>query len=506
MFPFSRFRAPASGRAFHSQYVPLVLLVLLSLGGYGLMAVWFPLAPFYREVPLADLRDFTPSLKAGAAYGLLVVVLYGLYWGAFRLIQQKQWQLRLRYVLGTAILFSLPLLFTYPINATDVFRYLLHGRMTAIYRANPFLTPPNAFGADPFLPLAGEWAGETTPYGPLWEMGAATIAYLVGPDLYAGLLLFKLVGLLTFLFCAWLLWLLLADAAPPRRLGLTLLWAWNPALLSVFVVDAHNDALMLLWLLLGCWVLQRGYSATGIAVMFLAVLAKPVALLPLAFFWLAAWRRLPAGGKTQFAVVTAVTALLLTFFTFLPFGSPFALASRLAREAADYPGFSPVTLILLFIPEWGTLTMEQYYLVVNLGRLVFLTLAGWLIWRTWHGRNPLRAAADIFFGYLLTAPAFRIWYAAWPFPWLLLDEGDGADGEGTAGEGTGVRNTGVSYRLRLGLWFLLTTQLSVIIYGHLHYYWLDEASLPTHFLGVLFTFGLPFLLAALPARQQAASR
>ncbi|NJN53455.1 MAG: hypothetical protein HC804_01110 [Anaerolineae bacterium] len=153
-----------------------------------------------------------------------------------------------------------------------------------------------------------------------------------------------------------------------------------------------------------------------------------------------------------------------------------------------------MTLILLFIPEWGTLTMTQFSLVVNVGRLLFLLLAGWLVWRTWHGRAALRGAADSFFAYLLTAPAFRIWYAAWPFPWLLLDEAEKMGEE--------VRPFAISYRLRLGLWFLLTTQLSVLIYGHLHVYLLDEASLPTHLIGVLFTFGLPFLLAAWPRKKK----
>lgn len=498
MSPFTRFRAPVSGRSFRSQHLPLVLLVFLSLAGYVVMAFWFPLAPFYRQVPLADVRDFTPSLAAGTVYGLLLVSLYALYWLAFRLTQQGELRLRVGFVLGTAVLFSLPLLFTYPINATDVFRYLIHGRITSFYDTNPYLTPPDAFPQDPFLPLAGEWAGETSPYGPVWEMGAAAIARLTGNDLYAGLLLFKLVGLATFLLCSWLLWLLLADTPPVRRMGLTLLWAWNPALLSVFVVDAHNDALMLLWLLSGYWVVRRGYLTVGMTIMFLGVLTKPIALLPWAFFFLATWRSLPVGaGRGRFLVATAVTTLLLTFFTFLPFGSPFSLVARLAREAANYPGFSPVTLILLFIPEWGTLTMEQYNLIINLGRLVFLLLAGWLMWRTWHGRSPLRAAADIFFGYLFTAPAFRIWYTAWPFPWLLLDEAD---------KTRETRPSLTSYRLRVGLWFLLTAQLSVIIYGHLHNYVLDEASLPTHLIGVPFTFVLPFVLAALPTRQRLKSQ
>jgi hypothetical protein len=493
MFPFNRFHPPVVGRFSPSQHRFIVALVLLSLVGYAVFWLWFPLVPFYRQVPLSDVRTFSPSLLAGGGYGLLLLVLYGLYWLAFQQTQAGL-QLRLRVILGTAVLFSLPLLYTYPINATDVFRYFIYGRISALYHANPYLTPPGAFPQDPLLPLAGEWASETSPYGPVWELGATAVAHLAGNNLYTGLLLFKLAGLVAFLSCGWLIWQILKDAPPVSQTGLTLLWAWNPALLSIFVVDAHNDALMIFWLLLGYWIWRRGYSAAGIAVMFLAVLTKPIAGLVWPFFFLAAWRDLPGrAARWRGAGGTAVFMLLLTFITFSPYGSPIALLTRLVREANNYPGFSPVTLGLLAISNGGALAAEQYNLLVNLGRALFLLLAAWLVWQTWHGRSPLRAAADIFFGYLLTAPAFRIWYAVWPFPWLLVAEEEHRSRK--AGE-QGKGDTAVSYRLRVGLWFLLTTQLSVIVYGHLHAFALGRNNLLTHLIGIPFTFGLPFLLAA----------
>jgi hypothetical protein len=405
----------------------LVILVLLTLGGYVLLWRWFPLAPYYRQLPLLDIRAFSPSLRAGLAYGLLLLTLYGLYLAAYRLVRQMPSPPRLWLILGTAVLLSLPLLQTYPINATDLFRYWLHGRITSLYQANTYTAAPGDFPDDPYLPLAGEWADESSPYGPVWEMLAASVAYLTPYELYAGLMGFKLVGLAAFLLCSWLIWLLLAEDTPDRRAGYTLLWAWNPALLLTFVMDAHNDVLMLFWLLLGLWVIRRGQPTAGISLMLLAALTKPVALLPIPFFFLACWQ--DSRERWRLLLGTAVTTLLLIFVTFLPFGSPLPLLSRLARESAAYPGFSPLTVVLLLIQEMGALTAVHLQTVANIGRLLFLLVAGWLAWRTWHGRNPLRAAADIFFTYLLTAPAFRIWYAAWPFPWLLLEEMRGGGDE-----------------------------------------------------------------------------
>ncbi len=478
------------GHSFPRQHITFGLLTVLMLAIYWLVRTWFPLAPYYRRIPLSDVRSFTPSLAEGMVYGLLLLVLHGLYMLAYRWLHQgirpRPWL-----ILGIAVLFGLPLLQTYPVNATDIFRYWLHGRVTAVHHANPYTAAPDHFPDDPYMPLAGEWRGESSPYGPVWEIVAAVVAAVTPNNLYAGLLAFKVIGLTTFVLCGWLIWHLLANVTPEQRTGYTLLWAWNPALLLTFVIDAHNDALMLLWLLLGLWVLRRGHPAAGLLVMLLAALTKPIALLPLPFFFLAAWWGTPvARMKIRLVLVTAVAGLGFTTLLFLPFGSPLPLVTRLVREAANYPGFSLVTLILLIIPEWGTLTMAHYNLVVNNGRLLFLLLAVWLVWRTRHGRSPLHATADIFLGYLLTAPAFRIWYAVWPFPWLLLTD--------IGAPRAPVDDGRLPYRVRVGLWFLLTTQLSVIIYGHLHVFTLNDINLPTHLIGVPFTFGLPFLLATFP--------
>ncbi|MFO7540113.1 MAG: hypothetical protein R6X32_18895, partial [Chloroflexota bacterium] len=98
-----------------------------------------------------------------------------------------------------------------------------------------------------------------------------------------------------------------------------------------------------------------------------------------------------------------------------------------------------------------------------------------LWWGFADKRPSIRGSADIFTAYLWHAFSFRLWYAAWAFPWLLLDDR--------------------SYWRRVGFWFLLTTQLSVLIYGHLRFYALGGSLVWSHLIGVSFTFGLPLLLA-----------
>jgi len=386
--------------------------------------------------------------------------------------------LSLASILLIAALFSVPLLFTFPFNATDVYRYFIRGRISVVYRQSPLSIPPDAFPTDPYLPLAGEWAGETSPYGPVWELAAAAVTLFSREDLLLGVLLFKGLATLSHLAIGGLMWLMLHGADPAERAGRVLLWAWNPALLLTFVVNGHNDGWMLLWLLLGSWLMRRGRLEVGQILMVLAPLTKLVGLLPLPFFFLSAWRQLPnSRTRVRFLLASATGGLAMAWLAFLPFGSPLGLAQRLLSEATASGGFSPAALFILVARRCGfDLSIET---VVQVASALFALLGLWLLWRTWHGRSPVRAAADVFVAYVVQAFKVRIWYTTWPFPWLLLD----------------LENS--SRRLVAGLWLLLTSQLSVVIYGHFWVHLLNRDHLFTHLIGIPFIFALPLVMAFL---------
>jgi hypothetical protein len=449
-------------------------LVLATLAGYLLFAFWFPLFPrFFNHVPLADIYTFTPALTAGLAYAAVFGLLYWFYILCWR----QAARLSLPLILLIAAVYALPLLFTFPANANDIYRYYVRGRITVVYGQSPYTLAPADFPDDSYLPLAGEWAFETSPYGPLWEAVAAAVTAANPDNLALALLAFKLLGLLAHLAAAGLIWFCLLDRDPAERAGRTLLWAWNPALLLIFVMDGHNDALMLVWLLLGYWLMQRGRFLPAVLVMTLAPLTKPIGLLPLPFFVIAILRALPDWReRLRFLLVGGLTSLALLLLAFLPFGSPLELAARLLREAAEGASFSPTTLLIMLVRQIDpNLAVAP---IANITTGLLLLAALWLLWLAWRGRSPLRGAADIFAAYLVQALNFRIWYAAWPFPWLLLEEDKGT-------------------RLKMGLLFLLSSQLSVVWYSHVRIFWFGRDHLLAHLTGIPLTFLLPVLLAYL---------
>lgn len=473
-----------------SGRLSLPIIFILCLLGYGLMALWFPLAPNIDRAPPGDIRSFAPTLPGGIAYALLIIGLFACLVLAFRRVERSGIGPRPLYaILAGTLLLALPLLFVYPINATDIFRYVVRGRIASAHGQNPFIVPASSFPDDPFTPLVGEWGGETSPYGPLWEMVAAGLTTISGDNLLVGTLLFKLLALACLLAITALLWSLLP--ANGSRAAYALLWAWNPALLLIFIVDGHNDALMLLWLVWGYWLARRGRTATGFLILSLAALTKPIAVLALPFFFVEFFLHVTAArGRLIIAALLGVP--LIVWLAFLPWSesggalqTTVELIMRLVREAIGGAAFSPAV--------WFYMALGRQAPIEAIGAVVqglFALAALSLFLLALRGRSALRGVADIFYSYIVTALNFRIWYAAWPFPWLLLDNGD----QSTAPDGR------AAYRLRAGFWFLLTSQLSVILYGHMRIYLFGGDHSITHLIAVPFVFLLPLLLARLPFR------
>lgn len=469
------------GGASLSKYKRFWLLALLSLAGYVALSLWFPLRPNFNYSPSPDIRSLAPSLVESAAYGILLCLLFIIYWLAYRYVKGRRTGLPWSVILITAAAFCLPLIFTFPVNATDAYRYFLRGRISIVHALSPFSTTVADLSDEPYASLAGEWASETSPYGPIWETAAAGITFVTADNLWLGLLAFKIFAASCFLTAGAIIWLSSVGVPGPRRSALLLLWAWNPSLLLIFAMDGHNDAFMLLWLLVGWWLITRDKPQWGMIVMLLAPLVKPIGLLPLPFFFISIWQQYTNGKKRlRFLLTTVVAAVVLVGVAFSPFGSPISLAQRLISEAGSGGGFTPMAWLILEGRNQGTNLSIQW--ATRLGSLLLIFLAIWLLWRTWRGRSPLRTAADIFAGYIMQAFRFRIWYAAWPFPWLLLDQGSKNENDILS-----------KARLVTGITFLLTSQLSVLIYGQIRTELLASSQLRAHRIGILFTFLLPVL-------------
>ena len=152
------------------RQIPFWGLAVFSGLIYLLFAFWFALVPRYNHVPLADTFSLSNSWWQGLIYALLLTALFGLYLLGWKRLREDDRPVS--HLFASTLLFIPSLIFTFPINATDLYRYFIRGRVSSIYGASPFAAAPTDFPDDPFLALAGEWDTYTSPYGPLWELWA----------------------------------------------------------------------------------------------------------------------------------------------------------------------------------------------------------------------------------------------------------------------------------------------------------------------------------------------
>ncbi|MBI3968603.1 MAG: hypothetical protein HY329_23460 [Chloroflexi bacterium] len=176
-------------------------------------------------------------------------------------------------VLGFTALFQTTLLLMPGIFTTDVFSYLMYGRISGLWGLNPYVAVPAQFPDQQLLqwihPL---WHEQPSVYGPMWEQVGRLLAPALQPlSLVDQTLVYKLLTNVVRLANLGLVWWLLGrfrpgDGSDAVRLTAFTIFAWNPLLLFEIAGNAHNDGLMVTLLFLSLIPLAglvSGASAEG---------------------------------------------------------------------------------------------------------------------------------------------------------------------------------------------------------------------------------------------------
>jgi hypothetical protein len=328
--------------------------------------------------------------------------------------------------LGAAALFGLTMMLLPTLPSDDIFSYILYGRIGAVHHANPFIVTPSLFPSDPFLHLVF-WQGTRSVYGPAWLLlsdGLTRIAEALGGTLPGYVLAYKVAGLSAHLANTMLIWCIVGRLAPRRQLLATLLYAWNPLCLLEFCASAHNDAIMLTFLLLGIYCLLSGWDVLAMVSFGLSISVKYVllALLPL-YFVLVIRQTLERGGTWPQAALRVGWRTLVVGGTvslsLLPYWSgPKTLGAILYSPPAEQLDNS-----LLEAVSWplrsmiqelgasaGTASTVATTGLKALGLLLFVAI--WLLQLT-----RVRSMETLLYSWLWVILSYLLLASGWYWPW-----------------------------------------------------------------------------------------
>lgn len=419
------------------RWQSLLSLGLLSVLVYGLCLVWPYNLLALKIAPLLHIGKLTRGQPlAQADYVLAFAAASGLYYLMWRLCRGSQPRSVWLALVGIIVALNVLMLWLYPIGAADVFDNILRGRIMAVHSGNPFAQTPTDFKTDMFFSYSA-WRNATSAYGPLWEMMAAGVAGLAGANKLGNVLAFKLVGLLFYGGCVWLIVLLLKKLAPERAAQGVVLFALNPLVIYETAGNGHNDIVMAFFVLGAVWaVVQRRFTLAALALTAGALVKFiPILLVPLVLAAgvqnLLTWR---ARGK--FVALTLLACAALVIAAYVPFWRADTDLLGIQRRAALFTTSLPA-LAQVHLETWLGVTASQQFVgraaLVVTGVLVlvftFLGIRLFLFERGDRGeglpQHFIKAAAQIITYYLLfTCLWFQPWYTVWPLALAaLLPEG-----------------------------------------------------------------------------------
>ncbi len=347
---------------------------------------------------------------APLAFYLALWVTFLLYMAVFALSHHLPRRATVAVIVVVIVVFTL----APPLLSQDIFSYISYSRIWVLDGLNPYVHASSAVPADAAIPYVG-WRDATSAYGPLFTFFTAPIAFL---GVAGALWTMKAIGAVS------LLLILYFTALSSQLIGRdwfrpVLFIGLNPLVLVHVVGGAHNDAMMVMLLMLSVWtVLSRMEFAGGISAV-AAFSVKMSAAVAIPFLVIGSKRRL----RSIAAMVLSL--LLITVASLIAFGADvfdsFTLVGENQARTSFYSLPNQTSRLIGAIggvdPGQVLSTVKSVYLVAFLAAVMFLILrvrAGKVGWLTGAGWT--------YFGLLCATAWLLPWYAIWLLPFAALSD------------------------------------------------------------------------------------
>ena len=439
----------------------LVAVAVASLALYLLLALRYPLGASLAD-PRASWASMVEATGLNAAVHLAIYLgLTLLYLTMLRLLDPShgdssaspRWQILL--VLVTWLACCGVLLAVAPAGEShDIFDYLFRGRMMTEYGANPLVDVPKSYSSAPYNRYLA-WQKNVDTYGPLWEVSSATVGFGVrqvarwlgwwdkehpvcprSPESCRLLMVYitgyRLLAISLTGLSGWLIASMVKRSQTSLAPLALAAWLLNPLTLITTAVGGHNDAVMLVLIFLGWWLLQRPHPSLALLGLIFAAHVKLTALiwLPTCFLWIV-WRW-GWGRALKIGLVSATSGLVLSWLFYAPFGG-WQTLSLMLKERSEFLANSLWRILkYLLINQMGWQTESAHQLSVGLPSLLFavgaLLIPLWVFnfrpkrWRSGpialEEADPKlwRALTAVSILYLLIG---SFWFQHWYILWVL---------------------------------------------------------------------------------------
>ena len=336
-----------------------------------------------------------------------------------------------------AALLGLVFLLVNPVFSIDFHCYVMQGRVMSIHGANPYLVSLDTFSQDPFL-KGIFWTHRVAFYGPVWMLISSAMTFLAGNSVFLNLVALKMPMLAGYLILIWQGYSLAERVCPERKHVVASLLAFNPFIITQYLMDAHHDILMFALVIWAVNLIYKKKYLIGYVVFALSVLIKYMSIIVAPFILCILY--VSAKKKTVFfklflifvgvSILTAIAAYLPFMENGLEFFKKFT-EHKLFLGAQGMDTNTIPYAILLVLQKVGVLrginiTNPPVY-IMNIFHLLFFGSAVTMFIKGWFGRqNPQKifsSISGVFIAYFIfEAFSFGAWFLIWVIPFILLSD------------------------------------------------------------------------------------
>ncbi|MDA8278902.1 MAG: polyprenol phosphomannose-dependent alpha 1,6 mannosyltransferase MptB [Actinomycetota bacterium] len=379
---------------------------------------------WFFGVPAAGAHSSTGGLFLGlvAVYGGLLLLMRA--WFSMTRTLASVPGVPVRSVALVLALWCIPMLVVPPLFSHDVYSYAAQGEMMS-HHISPYRFGPNVLGQGaPFQRLVDQiWGNAPAPYGPLFLQIDGFIVTLTMHNELATVVLLRLLEL------GGVVLLAIGIPSLARSYGRDASAAFalavlNPVVILHLVGGAHNDALMLGFLVVGIAAARRGRPVVGIVLCTLGTAIKApaaIGVLYIGWTWLGAgvpWRQRIRPTVSAGAIALALMALLS-----MAAGLGWGWVGNLATPGTVTSWLAPATgvgLLLTHVVHAVGIHLAGHY-VRSFTRVLGLfsaAVAGiWLLWNV-DRFGTLRAMGATLVLVVVLGPVVQPWYLSWGFVML----------------------------------------------------------------------------------------
>lgn len=309
------------------------------------------------------------------------------------------------------LLFSLTLFSVLPLGSPDIYYYAAEARVFTHYGRNPYLVSPATFSNDILLPHIEPFAASfPSIYGPLWMFLSFLPTWLFGNSIIVLLYAFKFIGIFFSVASSIIVFNIARHFLPERRWQIFFLYSWNPFFLIEYSNNAHNDVVMMFFLLCAVYALVRKKYVWAIPILTLSALVKYQVFILFPFFVLFLWKNI-AGSRMRLFASSAIMSFALIFLLFFPFWAGWKIFTPLLTLQTYY--YSVYSVVPAFLAMHFGLLKDT---VVNIVFGVFF-----FVFILWLRRFWERPTTEMLLKVFSWVPAaFFVLCIIWLVPWYFV--------------------------------------------------------------------------------------